>query len=362
MKTYHSRMLFLDRFVYLLFMLLLLQGCQCVYIFPAAGLHKEFPITESGTQQDFFQELPEAQYTDASSEDISPEEWQDSPQDARCQAGSLSPCKTGKQGICADGMKFCQNGRWTYCSPQQIPQKESCDNKDNDCDGQIDEGLVCPEGCADGQREGFLDHKTYPDIAGCSGGWSIPGIHTHHPGKAPACPNIKTYPTTKTHCQRRAGDDSQNPQGKGCSVEDLCAAGWHVCKGAADLKASSPTGCKGVTTSSSPSLFFASRQSSTGCAACTTGTSTQSKCNSTSCKSGCQQTAKTSNDVFGCGNFGDIVQHNACKPFDRFSGNNCLSIAQGGWSCPASQGLCEAYTLVKKSSAFGGVLCCRNSP
>ena len=41
-------------------------------------------------------------------------------------------------------------------------------------------------GCADGQREGFTDLAMYPDIAGCSGAWTIPGIHTDAPGTAPA--------------------------------------------------------------------------------------------------------------------------------------------------------------------------------
>ena len=31
-------------------------------------------------------------------------------------------------------------------------------------------------GCADGQREGFANTSVFPNIAACSGGWSIPGI------------------------------------------------------------------------------------------------------------------------------------------------------------------------------------------
>ena len=31
-------------------------------------------------------------------------------------------------------------------------------------------------GCSDGTREGFLPAGSFPDIAGCSGGWSVPGI------------------------------------------------------------------------------------------------------------------------------------------------------------------------------------------
>ncbi|HVO27938.1 MAG TPA: hypothetical protein VMW56_30375, partial [Candidatus Margulisiibacteriota bacterium] len=59
-------------------------------------------------------------------------------------------------------------------------------------DASISVLSVGTTGCADGQREGFVDESAYPDIAGCGGGWSIPGIHTVNPGAAPAC-GIPTY-------------------------------------------------------------------------------------------------------------------------------------------------------------------------
>ena len=54
---------------------------------------------------------------------------------------------------------------------------------------------IDPEvGCADGEREGFLSLAKYPAIAGCSGGWSLPGITV---ALSPAC-------------TRSAGADSTN--------------------------------------------------------------------------------------------------------------------------------------------------------
>ncbi len=213
-------------------------------------------------------------------------------------------------------------------------------------------------GCADGEREGFVDQAAYPDIAGCSGGWSVPGIHTKNPGTAPAC-GIATYDTLTPACGRGAGDDSPNPGGSGCDVADLCAAGWHVCASASEVAADSPSGCGGVTLAGDPPMFFATRQTSTGCGFCAMGTGTGSDCNSSSCKSGCAQTDNISNDIFGCGNFGGGLAASTCGPLDRSSHDQCSELDGSIWSCPNSY--CEAFTVTKSAPSYGGVLCCRDS-
>lgn len=220
-------------------------------------------------------------------------------------------------------------------------------------------------GCADGQREGFTDISAHPNIAGCSGGWSIPGIHTDAPATAPACPGLPTTDTTTPACNHNAGNDSANPAGIGCNAADLCAVGWHVCTGTDDIAQSSPGGCLGATNPEDPPLFFATRQSSTGCGQCATGTSTDAACDSASCAAGCAQTEATSNDVFGCGNIGSATLTTACGPLDRFSNNLCSGLLGTSWSCDLptaddDNGQCEAYTITKSSAADGGVVCCRD--
>ncbi len=197
-------------------------------------------------------------------------------------------------------------------------------------------------GCSDGEREGFVSLATHPDIAGCAGGWSIPGI-------------LST--TLEPACAQQAGDDSANPAGTGCNVADLCAPGWHVCTTALEINAKSPTGC-GAAVPSGASLFFASRQSSTGCIVCATGSRTDSACNSGSCAGGCLQTDAIANDVFGCGNVGAAISNPSCGVLNRFSNNLCRSLP-APWSC-GSNGLDEAHRLTKTGSGAGGVVCCQD--
>lgn len=48
-------------------------------------------------------------------------------------------CTTGKPGICGAGKTSCSGGS-LGCNQQVFPSAETCDGKDNNCDGSIDEG------------------------------------------------------------------------------------------------------------------------------------------------------------------------------------------------------------------------------
>ncbi len=205
---------------------------------------------------------------------------------------------------------------------------------------------VAGSGCSDGTREGFRDQQSYPNIAGCSGGWSIPGLLSS---------------TTSPACQHQAGNDSPNPSGIGCNVADLCVDGWHVCSTSAEVADDSLTGCVGATPSGAPNLFFASRQSSTGCGVCATGTRTDSDCDPHTCTRGCLQTDFTANDVFGCGNVGRTDGMVDCGVLDHYSSDACRALPSS-WSCGGAPGFNEAAIVTKGSSSDGGVLCCKGAP
>ncbi|MCA9518912.1 MAG: hypothetical protein KC635_28445 [Myxococcales bacterium] len=236
---------------------------------------------------------------------------------------------------------FCDDGE-VSCTPSCEDGEQDYDETGVDCGGGCDRcdvgggcesardclsGIcgdgVCREdtGCADGTREGFVDIAPFPDIAGCSGAWSVPGVVT---AAAPAC-------------GRRAGDDGELPSGAGCNVADLCAEGWHVCADFGDVAdATSFGGCEGAVTTSEP-LFFVTRQGSLGNAAC-------------------PLFGGGANDLFGCGSLGNAPGA-GCAPLDRTSGDLCLALGPP-WACGADAAN-EANNVTKTGSDAGGVLCCR---
>ncbi len=77
--------------------------------------------------------------------------------DGRVDDGLSRSCYTGPagtagRGICRNGTQTCGAGRWAACAGQVVPRAETCNRMDDDCDGRIDDG-VCP-----------VDAGTRPDV------------------------------------------------------------------------------------------------------------------------------------------------------------------------------------------------------
>ena len=200
-------------------------------------------------------------------------------------------------------------------------------------------------GCSDGTREGYNDLMLFPTIAACGGAWDQPGIF-NMPAK----------------CNRQAGNDGVNSPGTGCTVSDLCVAGWHVCYGKDDVVFRNADGCAGVMTGATPPVFFTTQMSSTGSFMCASG-------------------ANATNDLFGCGNLGcdftsnptvktmcaplGLSSHDLCKGLrnDLGCGDWCNHLgkypgAPNSWDC-GTDGDKEALNVVKTHpEQQGGVLCC----
>jgi hypothetical protein len=218
--------------------------------------------------------------------------------------------------------------------------------------GVPDAGLPTdPSGCSDGTREGFLSIPTYPDIAACSGGWTVPGVTQ---AMAPAC-------------GRASGNTSSNHEGTGCSAADLCAAGWHVCHGKDEVALRANGSCADAVPPGAPSnsLFFAVAQASQSNTTCDTS---------------------GDNDVFGCGNLGvQLSSQKNCGVLTRAlastrpgtCGFNEAEPTLGPWQCLGGvQGDLHEGALVTKQGCpntscsysgtpvgnadKGGVLCCRD--
>jgi hypothetical protein len=242
----------------------------------------------------------------------------DTSETSPADAGVLTPLTAS----CANGIK---DGDETDvdCGGSTCPLCANGDvcNAGSDCASRVCTANKCTNdvGCADGTREGFAAAGTFPNIAACAGGWSVPGLVN----------------TTAPACDHLAGNDSPNAAGTGCNVADLCQAGWHVCTTAAELEAkSNGQGCAAAAITGS--AFFVARQSGAGGAQCGTGT----------------------NDLFGCGDIGNAPDVATCAPFDRFSFDLCSALPNT-WSC-GTDGAAEASNVTKTAATGGGVLCCRD--
>jgi hypothetical protein len=271
------------------------------------------------------------------------------PTEAKC--GLPSETIVARKGVC-QRMRQCETGapivdnapNGTPCGSDRVCEVGACVVPDA---GQPD-----PVGCSDGSREGFVSFATFPAIAACAGGFSVPGVV------------VTTMPT----CGRRSGNDGQNREGMGCSAADLCADGWHVCRGKEEVASRANGSCDGVVAQGAAprSVFFAVAQNSA---------------NDTTCdRSG------VSNDVFGCGNLGlALGPEKNCAPLTHAlastRADSCgvpeAEPTQGPWQClgGASSHLSEGLLVTKRgcmgtscvangrsisNADKGGVLCCRD--
>lgn len=69
--------------------------------------------------------------------------------------GLSQRCET----ICGRGYEICSYGQWVNCDAQQ-PQPEVCDGIDNDCNGGVDEGCLCSNGTVQPCIGNIIDRVT----------------------------------------------------------------------------------------------------------------------------------------------------------------------------------------------------------
>jgi hypothetical protein len=183
-------------------------------------------------------------------------------------------------------------------------------------------------GCADGTREGYTDLQQYPMIAACAGGWDEPGLDSDA--------------SMTPECDRHGGNDGDHPDGHGCSVEDLCAAGWSVCASAHVVSNLAGSCDDALAPSGDKPVFFLTRQRAVGLVCTPTN-------------------ATGTNNFYGCGNIGSAADK-SCTPFTHMMRDtDCQN--EPPWACgdPSGADNQDEYSVVTKPGPTkGGVLCCKN--
>lgn len=173
-----------------------------------------------------------------------------------CQDGKTQSCYSGPPatqgvGLCKPGLQTCAGGKWGACQGEVVPAaQETCDGLDNDCDEQVDEGNpgggascstgllgVCALGtetCKNGKIECSQVTQSSTEI--CDGKDNDCDGQIDNGGNP--CGGACTLPNTpNTACD---GPDS-----------DLCQEGQWVCNGKNAVVCSDNTGnsvelCNGI--------------------------------------------------------------------------------------------------------------------
>lgn len=150
----------------------------------------------------------------------------------QCTNGAKMDCGSD-EGECVKGTKTCTSGKWgATCDGERKPGTESCNGKDDDCDGRTDEGVqnACG-GCA---------RLVNPPTASCSAGQSTCRVTANYqcaPDKeSTTCParalpgRAEDCNSADDDCDGRIDEELQNECGGSCRdpvpgvVGDPCGA------------------------------------------------------------------------------------------------------------------------------------------
>ncbi len=135
-------------------------------------------------------------------------------------------------GECRAGKRLCSNGTWTVLEQSYDGAAETCDGKDNDCDGTIDDGNVCAtaNNCpANGMRitPGPTLLNSCPSLITKT--WGLGKQYTSAPGQPLiVTDNWSGYAYIETTCNGQEGSWPQGATNAQAGFAEICTQGMNV--------------------------------------------------------------------------------------------------------------------------------------
>ncbi len=161
------------------------EGCKCDYNGEDRGVCTNGQKDDDGNCQAPGDYQSDETACDAKDNDCDGE----TDEGCTCQDGTTEDCYTGPSGTagrgeCERGERTCNGGDFGSCMNEVTPEPEKCNGLDDDCDGTVDEGCSCQDGETQSCYTGPQGTK---GVGPCTG-----GIQTCQNGSFGTCNNEVT--------------------------------------------------------------------------------------------------------------------------------------------------------------------------